>query len=126
MKYPKPKPVSRKKLIKELDSVFSVFIRKRDKKCVQCGTTKNLTCGHLFSRVAHSTRWSEKNCHCQCTGCNMAHEYNPHKFVLWFIRKFGVTAYELLNRQYNTTAKNTNQELQLLILHYRALNEKVK
>lgn len=118
MKYKLPKVMSRKRLIKKLDSVFSIYIRQRDKKCVQCGSRENLTCGHLFSRVAHSTRWDEKNCHCQCTGCNMSHEFNPHNFTLWFVRRFGLLEYELLNKKYNTTAKYTNAELQLMILDY--------
>ena len=112
---------SRKALVKELDTVFSLFIRQRDKKCVNCGTSRSLTCGHLFSRVAHSTRWDERNCHCQCSGCNLRHEHQPDIFIRWFIRKYGLQEYELLASKYHRTHKYTNSELELLVRHYKGL-----
>ena len=108
--------------IKKLDKEFSRFIRNRDKRCVLCGKTENLQCGHLFSRVAHSTRWSEVNCHGQCSGCNVYHEHNPHKFTIWFINKFGVDKYKLLFFQHNQTRKYTTGELQGMLLYYKQQN----
>lgn len=120
---PKPQKSNRKKLVKELDRVFSIFIRQRDKRCVTCKNLNGLplTCGHLFSRVAYSTRWDELNCHCQCTGCNMYHEHNAHRFTGWFIKKFGVEKYELLSRRYAHTAKLSNSDIEVLIRHYKAV-----
>lgn len=80
----------------ELDRVFSLFIRARDKKCVQCGKTYNLTNGHLISRRKLETRWCEMNCNCQCTGCNLSHEYNREPYTIWFIDKYGSDEYKKL------------------------------
>ena len=113
----------RKKLIKELDRVFSIYIRKRDGQCVQCLSKQNLTCGHLFSRVAHSTRWDENNCFGQCRNCNYSHEFDPSKFILWYIRKFGLEKYELLSHKFHSTAKFKYWELEQMIEKYRKLIE---
>lgn len=114
--------LSRKKIVKKLDMVFSLFVRKRDGRCVTCTNLKRLplTNGHLFSRVAFSTRWDELNCHCQCTGCNLYHEHDSGRFTTWFLRKFGQEKYELLYASYNHTAKYTSQDLMLMIKDYEA------
>lgn len=113
------KRTNRKGLIKELDRVFSLFIRERDGECVTCHKKRDLTCSHLFSRVAHSTRWDEVNCHCQCRGCNMYHEHNPHIFTNWFIHKFGVDKYDWLLAKHKKTAKYPDFELLHMIESYR-------
>jgi hypothetical protein len=118
VKYPKPQKPTRQKLVKELDRVFSLFIRARDKFCVCCGTPENATCGHLLTRVAYSTRWDEKNCAQQCSPCNLNHEFRPQKFTSWFLHKYGVDQYDWLIVKHATTAKYTNQDLQLMILEY--------
>lgn len=119
MKIKKPKKPARKSLVKELDRVFSLFIRARDKRCVTCGTSENLTCGHLFSRVAYSTRWNEDNCACQCAGCNLRHEHDPYVFHRWFIRKYNQEYWDLLHAKYNTPRKFTDAELQAMIQKYK-------
>ncbi len=101
----KGRPLTRKGLVKKVDTAFSLFIRARDKKCVTCPATTKLQCGHLFSRVSFSTRWDELNCHTQCEGCNMSHEYDPQPFTSWFIHKFGLEAYDELHAKSKKTAK---------------------
>lgn len=61
---------------KELDSVFSKYIRlKYDKeKCYTChyiAPWKKLQCGHLVSRYYLATRFDERNCRPQCITCNI-------------------------------------------------------
>ena len=111
MKTKKPKKPSRKSIVKRLDAIMSLYIRARDKYCVLCGTSENLTNGHLFSRVAYSTRWDEGNCFCQCASHNLAHEYNPHTFINWYIVHFGLEAYQALLEKHNTVKKFSNYEL---------------
>lgn len=72
------KKITRKGIIRALDKIVSQIVRARDKSCIQCGTTLSLTCGHLFSRVAYSTRWDLSNCYAQCLSHNLAHEYDPY------------------------------------------------
>lgn len=61
------------KLKKELDSVFSKFIRaKYPQECYTCrAQDKTLQCGHFISRMYLATRWEEANCRPQCVGCNI-------------------------------------------------------
>jgi hypothetical protein len=58
---------------KELDAIFSKYIRaKYDKYCYTCGKSDvTLQCGHFISRQYTATRWDERNCRPQCVGCNV-------------------------------------------------------
>lgn len=86
-------------------------MKERDKKCVQCGTTLNLTCGHLITRSKYSVRWTLLNCHCQCRNCNFKHEFQPEHFQLWFINKFGLKKYKDLVAQSNQIKHYSRTEL---------------
>ena len=109
----------RKKLVSTLDKVFSLYIRNRDKQCVICGSRERLTCGHLLTRTAYSTRWDEMNCACQCVGCNGRHEWDASKYTVWFLNKFGKKAYEELALRHYTIRKFTNEELKEMIQRYK-------
>ena len=73
------KKITRSKLVKQLDSVFSQYIRKKDAvdniaTCFTCGKKdhwKKLQNGHFQSRRHYATRWDEINCQVQCAGCNV-------------------------------------------------------
>lgn len=114
------KKSQRKKLVKRLDKVFSLFIRKRDGHCVICGKTERLTAGHLITRAKYSVRWDERNVFCQCAGCNLTHEHNSHIFTDWYIRKFGLNAYQNLILESNQTKKFSDLDLELMINKYQA------
>ena len=81
----------RKNLIKELDTVFSQYIRLRYAKneiaeCVTCGKKehwKKLQNGHFMSRSNYSTRWNEDNCQVQCVGCNVYKAGEQYKYSLY-------------------------------------------
>ncbi len=81
----------RKNLIKELDTVFSQFIRLRYAKneiaeCVTCGKKdhwKKLQAGHFMSRSNYSTRWDENNVQVQCVGCNVYKSGEQYKYSLY-------------------------------------------
>ena len=100
----KPKPIKvkktdRKKLIKRLDSIVREIVLLRDGRCVICGKLDNLQCGHLITRGKHSVRWDLKNCHVQCSGCNLKHEFYPEIYTQWFLNKYGLVEYEALCRR---------------------------
>lgn len=68
------------KLKKELDSVFSRYIRQKysdnqgEVSCYTCGKRghwKTMQNGHFVSRQYLATRWDENNCRVQCAGCNL-------------------------------------------------------
>ena len=115
-----PKKSDRKKLVAKLDKVFSEYVRKRDGyKSVVSGSTDNPTNGHLFSRIAYSTRWDELNCHCQTWAENYRHEFDPYPYTQWFIKKYGQDAYDDLHRKFSTPVKIKNYELEEMIKLYQ-------
>jgi len=116
---------NRKKLVAKLDRVFSKYIRARDKRCVICGRTDKLTCGHLFSRVAYSTRWEPDNAFCQCTGCNLSHEHDPLPLVRYAEKIHGKEKIDALHRTYRTTRKFSDADLRELIDKYKEKYERL-
>lgn len=68
----KRKSRDQSQLKKELDRVFSLYIRQiYPKVCYTCGRpAERLQCGHYISRQYLATRWSVENCRPQCWGCN--------------------------------------------------------
>jgi hypothetical protein len=91
----------RKNLIKELDTVFSQYIRLRFAKneiaeCVTCGKKdhwKKLQNGHFMSRSNYSTRWDENNCQVQCVGCNVYRAGEQYKYSLFLGNKLAEELY---------------------------------
>ena len=122
-KIPKLKVKSKKLLIKELDTIFSLYIRQRDNAtCYTCGkqgSVKTMQNGHYISRSFHGTRWDEENCHCQCVGCNVYRNGNMSEYALRLINDYGVDILQELNdKKMNSLTAN---DLELLIEKYNRL-----
>ena len=85
----KAKPKTQAWLKKELDRVFSIYIRQKfsdsdgNNTCYTCGkagTIKTMQNGHFVSRQYLATRWDENNCRIQCCGCNLFGNGKPLDF----------------------------------------------
>ena len=111
--------MTRKQAVKAADKAFSEYIRKRDEYCVTCGSKDRLQCGHLFSRVAYSTRWNEHNAAAQCAACNMRHEYDPGPLTLYFLHRSGQDAYEELHSLHKSPMKFKTYQIEELANYYR-------
>tara|TARA_R100001460_G_scaffold94390_1_gene136470 strand:- start:391 stop:789 length:399 start_codon:yes stop_codon:yes gene_type:complete len=120
-----PKKLSRSKLVKKLDTVFSKYIRisSADKNgyctCVTCGVVKHwkeIQAGHFMSRKHYSTRWDERNVASQCVSCNMFKQGEQYKFSLFL----GKDQAEVLYLKSKETVKFTNNELEEMIKDYEA------
>ena len=113
-----PRKPSRKTLVKNLDKAVSIYIRQRDKFCVQCGTSENLTNGHIFTRKNYSTRFdisNDGNCHCQCWSCSFKHGYDQWDYFKWYIDKFGQEKFDELRRRHKTVQKYKDYDLEELL-----------
>jgi len=74
-----PRKSTRKTLIKKLDTIFSIYIRRKNSvneiaQCITCGKKdhwKKMQNGHFMSRKHYATRWDEDNVEVQCMGCNV-------------------------------------------------------
>ena len=81
----KKKTLTRQDYIKELDKIFSIFIRLRDSNerwivvCPLCWAkiprqkAQNM---HFISRGVMKYRYNEKNCHAGCMRCNVILHWN--------------------------------------------------
>ena len=125
----KRKKLSRGKIVKKLDSIFSQYIRRRDVKeniaeCFTCGKKddwKRLQCGHFQSRRFYSTRWDETNCQVQCAGCNVFRFGEQFKFSVNLDNKFGEGTSQSLEVKAREIVKIPTFELEDMIKHYQEL-----
>ena len=99
----------RKRAVDYADKWFSLYIRDRDKKCAVCGSSGSLQCGHIFSRIAYSTRWDERNAFALCSSDNMAAEYDPWP-MLEAARKKGIKL-DVLHLDYVRPRKFSTEEI---------------
>ncbi len=113
-----------KKLKTELDSVFSLYIRERDKGvCFTCGLikpVKEMQNGHFFSRGYLATRFDEQNCHCQCVGCNVFRNGNYPRYSIHLIEKYGPGILRELERRTRKTIKYSPSDYEALIEEYKS------
>ena len=119
MKSKKPKS----KLIKELDILFSQFVRLSNSidgfcSCVTCGRVyewKKIQAGHFISRQHYSVRWDERNVKPQCYGCNVMQQGRQYEFSKYLGQELSEELY-LLSKQIR---KFSEIELQELIEYYK-------
>jgi len=125
----KRKKLSRGKLVKKLDAIFSRYIRLRHAtneivECFTCGKKDNwkkLQCGHFQSRRFYSTRWDETNCQVQCKSCNIYKEGEQFKFGTNLNKQFGKKTSERLEVKAREIVKIPTYELEDMIKKYQEL-----
>lgn len=124
--------ISRKGLVKKLDTIFSLYIRLRKAnkegvaECYTCGIKKHfkeLQCGHFQSRKHYATRWREDNCQVQCYSCNVMRYGEQFKFGLKLEKEYGYAHPEILMNLSKTTVKFSNDDLNDMIEKYKKLVE---
>ena len=124
------------KLKKELDTIFSLYIRLRDatdEGMVQCFTCHKVSHyksgmqnGHFQSRKHLATRWDEENCQVQCVGCNMFKAGEQYKFSIALDSKYGEGKAEELELLARTIMKVSRIDYEEKISYYKDLVEKLK
>ena len=90
---------ARRNYRKQADKWFSLWIRHRDGKCRDCGSTDYLQCAHLVSRRYKNIRTSASNAVALCRGCHMKFTHRPLEWEQWIIDEFGCEHYDALKRQ---------------------------
>ena len=117
------KQVKRSTLVKNLDAVFSQYIRIKNSineiaTCVTCGKKdhwKKLQNGHFMSRRHYLTRWDENNVGVQCYGCNITSQ--GQQFL--FAKYLGLELAEEMVLKSKQTVKLTDNDLQDMIQYYK-------
>ena len=91
----KKKTKTRWQIVKELDAIFSKFIRLRDADnkwmciCITCWEIlhwKKIQCWHFISRGNYKYRRDENNCFPQCVACNIYKSWNYISYTLKMIK----------------------------------------
>ena len=127
------KKLTRSKLIKKLDNVFSQYIRRKDAidgiaKCISCGVErswKELQCGHFMSRSHYSTRWEILNVGVQCISCNIFKHGQQYLFSKYLDKTYGEgTSNELLLKS-QTLGKFNTKEIEEMINKYKNLLDQI-
>lgn len=90
----KRKTKTRSQLIKDLDTVFSKWVRQRDdgKGCITCGDKKpaaEMQACHFYTRGRQATRWHEDNVHSGCYRCNVLLKGNYINYTKYMIDRYG-------------------------------------
>ncbi len=109
--------------LKEAQTVFNKFIRLRDDNnpCISCNRwhTGQYHAGHYRSvGSAPHLRFSELNCHRQCSVCNNHLSGNQLKYRQGLIAKLGVAEVERLEAD-NAPAHYTIDEIKNIKQHYQ-------
>ena len=121
------KKLTRSKLVKKLDTIFSQYIRQKNSlneiaNCFTCGKSdhwKKLQNGHFQSRRHYSTRWDEINCQVQCAGCNVFKYGEQYVFGNKLDQKFGSGTASRLHIKAQKTIKYSDSDLVDMIKRYK-------
>ena len=127
-----PRKISRKNLIKRLDTIFSEYIRRKyaDKrgivKCYTCNKKaywkgEGMQNGHFISRASRILRWSIDNCRPQCYACNCMRYGQNYIFAMNLNKEYGYNIAEELLIESKKTIKQSDQDLIDLINKYKSL-----
>jgi len=122
----KKKAKTRSNYIKELDNIFSQYIRLRDSDsmwivvCPLCKKRifrKQAQNMHFISRGVLKYRYDEKNCHAWCMRCNVILNWN---YIVYTIRMINTYWKRIVNEMINdkTVFNITTPRLQELIEYY--------
>ena len=125
------KKLTRSKLVKKLDAIFSQYIRLKDADefgnatCFTCGKIefwkKGIQCGHFMSRKHYSTRWDFENCKPQCVSCNIYNAGRQFVFGKYLDEIYGDGKSDELYIKSKETIKIADYELEQMILKYKDL-----
>ena len=121
----RPKKKSLAKWKKELDAVFSKYIRQRDGgQCFTCpkkDDPKHMQNGHFVPRQYLSLRFDERNCNCQCYACNMLYNGQPSMYAIKLKEKYGDSIIQELESVRLKETKLDENWYREKIAHYKAL-----
>ena len=114
---------ARKRLVAQLDVLFSLYVRRRDAKGVRRGLcpfhadrqVRGTQCFHFIGRTKYATRWLAINAVTSCGGCNLRFEHDSLfvNYVLgWYREIYGAAQWDALLLASNRRDPMTTFELE--------------
>lgn len=116
-----PEEGSRRWLIAELDKYTSLIVRRRDRRCVTCGTPQGLQCSHFYSRRHLAVRFDLRNCNAMCSACNRRHNRDRRPYERYMRKTYGPAVLAELDRLRAALDKVTEEEQRETLDRYRAM-----
>lgn len=122
------KKKTRSSLVKELDAVYSQYIRLRDSDsnwyvtCFCCGTKlhwKDAQNMHFITRACYTLRRDDKNCFAGCKRCNVFLNGNYIEYTRNLIDRFGVEYVDHLRSQRHILSNISTADIIDKIEHYK-------
>ena len=116
-----PEEGSRKRLIAELDRLTSLIVRRRDGRCVTCGTSQGLQCSHFYSRRYLCVRFDLRNCNAMCAKCNRKHNRDRRPYERYMRETYGPSVIAELDSLRMGLEKVTDEALREMLQQYKAM-----
>jgi hypothetical protein len=116
-----PEEGSHKWLIAELDRYISLIVRRRDGRCVTCGSVQGLQCSHFYSRRYLAIRFDLRNCNAMCASCNRRHNRDRNPYEKYMRKTYGAGALAEMEALRVSLQKVTDAQLLELLEGYRAM-----
>jgi hypothetical protein len=85
--------------VKEADRLFSLVIRRRDRRCQICPTDRDLQAAHLASRGYYAVRWAEENAVALCRADHKRMTHAPLEWDVWVAERLGADVWDALKRR---------------------------
>jgi len=125
----KEKLKSRADHLKEAQQAFNAYIRARDEKlpCISCGRHHQgqYHAGHYLTVGAHpEMRFDEKNCHKQCSACNLHLSGNIINYRKNLILRYGEEIVDYLESHHPQT-KLTIEDIKEIKIKYKNLKKEI-
>jgi len=79
----------RRQLEEKLWNLTADFVKARDGCCVTCGATEGLTISHWIPAGKQRIRYDLRNCNCQCSTCNGAHNHWHYYYDNYMLKTYG-------------------------------------
>lgn len=134
-KKPATKPIKRSKVVRDLDAIFSQYVRLKESdeygycECVTSGQKMFWTeaqCGHFVSRGKYPTRWDETNCHPQSVYSNIFLKGDYINYTIYMIDRYGREYVDELIDRSKQSVKIPTNELIEKITYYKTEVERLK
>lgn len=109
---------SKKKIVIELDILFSKIVRKEG-KCRMCATTFCIDNAHIFSRKNMSVRWDLDNCVSLCRTHHQLSHFQPEEFREYMSKIYGEEKWNNLVIKANQIKKFTVDDLKELYIELK-------
>ena len=121
--------------IDKADTIFSQYIRLRDKKCVRCGSEVRMkkglpvshACSHYWGRGKEGTRFEPDNCDTLCFGCHerWGHGDERDDYRAFKIKQLGEKRFKsLMIQAYQYKKKDRKMSLMIAKELLKTLNKK--